>query len=162
VNTFPEDPYELIGGVPALAIWANENPGQFFVLLFKEKLLTEHDWTYLYSLLSPVMQSELLRYARAAGAVTDGTLPDGRPYHNIKIRTRQKPGRKPNKKRTRAMVAWEREMQRINDLVDSEIRSYGVPDMRTLADKIAHGMKVPKVQVEQHGNVTHLVVQRKP
>lgn len=40
-NNAVQDAFDLIGGVPRLAVWANSNPGEFFTKLFTKTLQSQ-------------------------------------------------------------------------------------------------------------------------
>ena len=40
-NNAVQDAFDLIGGVPRLAVWANQNPGEFFTKLLPKTMQTQ-------------------------------------------------------------------------------------------------------------------------
>ena len=101
------DPNELIGGISALALWADQNPGEFFGLMIDRGLLSDDDWSHAIALLPQERRNQLVDYALSVGAATGVQQLDGSWVYTIQI------GKRKRKRRTREQMQKEAAMKKL-------------------------------------------------
>ena len=101
------DPNELIGGISALALWADQHPGEFYSLMIDRGLLSIEDWSHAIALLPQETKDKLISYALSVGAATGVQQLDGSWLYTIQI------GKKKRKRRTRGQMQKEAAMKKL-------------------------------------------------
>lgn len=148
-------------GSTRLAIWAHDNPGQFFSFMLEYGLLSEQQWADLLRSLPDEMVTAILRIAKAHGRLEERALTDGSYLYSIRLPVTGKRKFRKSTQKTSLYQTWERELKQIEQRMASQAAFMGYVPVALLREHSLHLKAKPKVTTKQVNNVQHVVFKTK-